>query len=865
MKNIYLILVCILMSITVHSQVDAARPDSTYNFKWLGTLNYQGMRAYSENRAPFLFNGKWGYMDLNRTIVIKPEFDEVTDFSKGIARVCKDGKWGVINSNRGELFGFIFDEIKPFNDKIALARKGEKYFYLYQNGEMRKLPSTYEFHSYRFGLARVKDINKNKWGFIDNSGVFVIDTKYDKARDFVYDYALVVKKGKTYKISLKGSKSSTTSAFEDSIVVNNNFTYFIKHADNPFVLINSEGVCTNQYFSEVTPFSSGIARVRLLDSTLIYINACGTEVLRPSGIDDCGSFHSGLAWVKIEGKYGFINTQSQIAVEPVFSYVSDYSNGLAVVGADNRLGIIRIKTSNEKYPDLEISEILLRDKNSNNKVEAEEDFSICIKVQNKGKEDIQNARITLINNPKQARYFSYDTNTIKCGKILSGQTKVINFNGKSNTELVSGDIHLDLLGVCDNEFVASNSDFDFKAIGLNQCKPEISNYWVHTPKHTPIKAGDKVILEVTIFNNGEGLAKDVNLDLNWPEGIVAEKNNVKVALIEPHKSVTKKISFTMPDSLSVNNFSMVSNITDFTKKHNKTTYLAFAANQLNSQVNLSGGNSIYMNQNIRGMSNSSEDEVEELLANISQIIPSDYNKYALVIGNEDYNSNKRRAEYEPNVEYAVRDAEAFYTYAQNYLGVPESNIILLKNATCTQMNFNIKKIAKMSKMNPGKISLYVYYAGHGQIDGDTKESFLIPVDVSITSPKAGVKLEDFYATLSSSYAKRTYVFLDACYSGVGRGVIIKPKATPVKGDMVIMTASSSTQRSMPYKDKRHGLFTYFLLKNIKNSQGQASLFELFQQVKTDVNTNSIWLNNMEQTPELINGLNISNNWENWNL
>lgn len=170
----------------------------------------------------------------------------------------------------------------------------------------------------------------------------------------------------------------------------------------------------------------------------------------------------------------------------------------------------------------------------------------------------------------------------------------------------------------------------------------------------------------------------------------------------------------------------------------------------------------------------------ELLSGLTRIKDPDNNKFALVIGNEDYNSFKQQTLYEPNVDFAVSDAETFSEYAKNILGVPENNIILLKNATYSQMNFNINKISRIASLNPGQVELYVYYAGHGQVDGNSRETYLIPVDVSTTSPTEGIKLEKMYATLSESGAKRTMVFLDACYSGVGRGIVIQPKETPTR-------------------------------------------------------------------------------------
>ena len=71
------------------------------------------------------------------------------------------------------------------------------------------------------------------------------------------------------------------------------------------------------------------------------------------------------------------------------------------------------------------------------------------------------------------------------------------------------------------------------------------------------------------------------------------------------------------------------------------------------------------------------------------------------------------------------------------------------------------------------------------------------------------------------------MFLDACFSGGGRdqgllaarGVKIKPKEESFLGNMVVFASSSGEEKSLPYEEKQHGLFTYFLLKKLKETKG----------------------------------------------
>ena len=44
-------------------------------------------------------NGKWGFADANGSMVIKPQYDFVTEFNKGFAGIKQNGKWGVINES----------------------------------------------------------------------------------------------------------------------------------------------------------------------------------------------------------------------------------------------------------------------------------------------------------------------------------------------------------------------------------------------------------------------------------------------------------------------------------------------------------------------------------------------------------------------------------------------------------------------------------------------------------------------------------------------------------------------------------------------------------------------------------------------
>ena len=249
------------------------------------------------------------------------------------------------------------------------------------------------------------------------------------------------------------------------------------------------------------------------------------------------------------------------------------------------------------------------------------------------------------------------------------------------------------------------------------------------------------------------------------------------------------------------------------------------------------------------------------------------NKYALVIGNEDYNSFQKGLTSEVNVEFAKRDARIFKEYAEKTLGIPDENIILLINAQVVEFSKSIEKMNVITKNLDGEAEIYFYYAGHGFPDEESKEPYLIPVDVSGTDLEYAIKLNDVYKKLTEYPVKRVTVFLDACFSGgarnqgllAARGVKIQPKENLLKGNLVVFTASSGTQSSLPYKDQQHGLFTYYLLKKLQETNGNIGLSELADYLNKQVAVKSVMINDKEQNPQVNISPDIENSWKDWTV
>ena len=246
------------------------------------------------------------------------------------------------------------------------------------------------------------------------------------------------------------------------------------------------------------------------------------------------------------------------------------------------------------------------------------------------------------------------------------------------------------------------------------------------------------------------------------------------------------------------------------------------------------------------------------------------NRFALIIGNEDYKSMQMTLSYEQNVDYAANDASVFKEYALKTLGVPEDNLHFMINATAAQMSQKIELVTKIvSKYENAE--LIVYYAGHGFPDEKTKTPYLIPVDVTASNLDNAINLYYFYSTLSSTNASRITVFLDACFTGGGRnkslvssrGIKVVAKQGSLSGNLVVFSASSGDQSSLPFQKEKHGMFTYHLLKKLQNSKGNVTLDELASYLKKEVSVQSLIINEQDQDPVINVSNQVKSQWLNW--
>ena len=259
---------------------------------------------------------------------------------------------------------------------------------------------------------------------------------------------------------------------------------------------------------------------------------------------------------------------------------------------------------------------------------------------------------------------------------------------------------------------------------------------------------------------------------------------------------------------------------------------------------------------------------ESFISDIDRNIPTSNKQnedfFALIIANENY------GDMVPDVPFAVNDGKSMATYCEKTLGIPKRQILYVENGTYNKIQNGIDQLTSLLKAAGHEGKAIVYYAGHGIPNAETNSAYIIPTDANPTKTNQLISLNAMYSAFGAVQGS-VLVVLDACFSGTRRNgemilegtraVKIKAKEEPVKGNTVVISATDGYQTAQPLREEKHGLFTYYFLKTLQQSNGDILLGEWFEKTRKIVSKEAL-LKSMEQTPTITVSSALEDEWNN---
>lgn len=283
----------------------------------MNTLLAGDMWLFSEGLAAVNIKNRWGFIDKQGNIAIKPQFDMAYGFSEGLATVEIKKKYGFIDKTGAMVIEPQYDSAIAFTEGLAIVYVGERYQIIDKKGSVLVTldENVVDAGCFSGGLADVTvDLNAGqdeldieyKDGFIDRTGKIVIEPKYYVA-----------------------------CSFEDGIAV------VTPEEDGKSGFIDTTGrYVMEPIFDEAEFYSDGVAPVKK-DGRWRFVDRTGAEVVLLSHkYEYVAPMHEGRASVKIGEKYGAIDKAGNLLIDAQFDNLGYFSDGLAYARIGDMHGYI---------------------------------------------------------------------------------------------------------------------------------------------------------------------------------------------------------------------------------------------------------------------------------------------------------------------------------------------------------------------------------------------------------------------------------------------------------------------------------------------------------------------------------------------
>ncbi|HJQ30629.1 MAG TPA: caspase family protein [Pyrinomonadaceae bacterium] len=190
--------------------------------------------------------------------------------------------------------------------------------------------------------------------------------------------------------------------------------------------------------------------------------------------------------------------------------------------------------------------------------------------------------------------------------------------------------------------------------------------------------------------------------------------------------------------------------------------------------------------------------------------------YALVIGNEDYDSL-------PKLGTAAKDARAVAGVLREYYGFQTR---LLVNATRAEI---VAALSAYGRELSADASLLVYYAGRGRRDAEAERAYWLPVDATGEDVSKWIAADEITTAVRAVAARHVLVVSDSCYSGALPVAALTPPSRPEDRERFLQKTAAGRSRTLLASggdepaaddgDDDHSVFAAALLRGLRWTEG----------------------------------------------
>lgn len=277
---------------------------------------------------------------------IRDGLSSAQSFLGSYARVEVEGLYGYIKNSGTFLLAPFYQEASPFMSGSAAVYDGTEWYMINTQGYKVAKP-TGELDSMSFltgGFVRVE--KDGKYAYMTSALTVPEKLPFDYASVFKNGVAAVRKDGKWALINT-GGEYITELIYEDILLDEfdsciNGGVIFAKF-NGKYIMLDAEGnQIGSQTFDDAYPFAAAAPAAVCIGGKWGFVDTEGNMVVEPQ-YEAAKSFNVGLGAVCVDGKWGYINSGNTIRIEPQYQDCLPFAScGIAAVKENDVWGYIQL-------------------------------------------------------------------------------------------------------------------------------------------------------------------------------------------------------------------------------------------------------------------------------------------------------------------------------------------------------------------------------------------------------------------------------------------------------------------------------------------------------------------------------------------
>lgn len=278
------------------------------------------------------------------------QFEDVTTFSMGMMAAMAEDKWKLLN-DKGSPLASGFQAAGLYNGEVFPVRLKNEWCYVTSDGKKKidvsKLKKCQELGVLREGIFKAKC--SGSYGYY-NTELKQVAGGFDEASSMNEGLGAVRSKKEWKILDSQGKQVGKTY---QNVVINardaacQNGRIWVTEDGESYYMIDSEGkTVKGESVEDSKGFTmpNSYAAVKK-DGKWGFMDENGKMVIEPQ-FEDARSFCNDYAAVAQDGEWGFINSKGTIVIEPQFTETKDFSSGNVFVKRGEKWVLLKLYRNN---------------------------------------------------------------------------------------------------------------------------------------------------------------------------------------------------------------------------------------------------------------------------------------------------------------------------------------------------------------------------------------------------------------------------------------------------------------------------------------------------------------------------------------